>query len=56
MAKTTDWTPCGQRLVDNAPFRHWRTQIFIGALRHDRLDAPWVIVGAMNGEMFDRYI
>jgi transposase len=43
-------------LVDHAPFRHWRTQIFVGALLHDRLDAPWVIDGAMNGEMFDRYV
>jgi hypothetical protein len=50
------WAPCGQRLVDHAPFGHWRTQTFIGALRHERLDAPWVIDGAMNGEMFDRYI
>ena len=23
---------------------------------HDRMDAPWVIDGAMNAEMFDRYI
>ena len=29
---------------------------FIGALRHDRLDAPRVIDGAMNGEMFDRHV
>lgn len=43
MAKTTGWAPRGQRLVDHAPFGHWRTQTFIGALRHDRLDAPWVI-------------
>jgi transposase len=56
MAKTTGWAPRGQRLVDHAPFGHWRTQTFIGALRHDRLDAPWVIDGAMNGEMFDLYI
>jgi transposase len=56
MAKTTGWAPCGQRLVDHAPFGHWRTHTFIGALRHDRLDAPWVIDGAMNREMFDRYI
>jgi transposase len=33
-----------------------RTQTFIAALRHDRLDAPWVIDGAMNGEMFDLYV
>ena len=56
MAKTTGWAPCGQRLVDHAPFGHWRTQTFIGALRHDRLDAPWVIDGAMNAELFDLYI
>ena len=56
MAKTTGWAPRGQRLVDHAPFGHWRTQTFIGALRHDRLDAPWVIDGAMNAEMFKLYI
>lgn len=55
MAKTTGWAPCGQRLVDHAPFGHWRTQTFVAALRHDRLDAPWVIDGAMNAEMFDLY-
>ena len=48
--------PRGQRLVDHAPFGHWRTQTFVGALRHDRMDAPWVIDGAMNGEMFDLYV
>ena len=56
MSKTTGWAPCGQRLIDYAPFGHWRTQTFIGALRHDRLDAPWIINGAMNAEMFDLYI
>ena len=40
--KTTGWSPCGARLVDHAPFGHWQTQTFIAALRHDRLDAPWV--------------
>ena len=45
MAKTSGWAPCGQRLFDHAPFG-----------RHDRLDAPWVIDGAMNAEMFDLYV
>ena len=48
MAKTTGWSPKGARLIDHAPFGHWNTQTFIAALRHDRLDAPWVIEGAMN--------
>ena len=56
MAKTTGWAPCGQRLVDHAPFGHWRTQTFVAALRHDRLEAPWVIDGAMNAETFAIYI
>ncbi len=56
MIKTHGWAPKGQRLVDYAPFGHWKTQTFIAALRHDRLDAPWVIKGAMNREMFELYI
>jgi hypothetical protein len=40
MVKTTGWAPRGHRLVDHAPFGHWRTQTFVGALRHDRMDAP----------------
>ena len=34
----------------------WNTQTFIAALRHDRLDAPWVIKGAMNRDLFNAYI
>ena len=56
MAKTTGWSPCGERLIDHTPFGHWSTQTFIAALRHDRLDAPWVIGGAINRELFDLYI
>ena len=56
MSKAAGWAPRGQRLVDHAPFGHWRTQTFVGALRHDRMDAPWVIDGAMNREMFDLYV
>ena len=56
MAKTTGRGPRGERLVDHAPFGHWRTQTFIAALRHDRLDAPWVIDGPINRDLFDLYI
>ena len=56
MIKTTGWAPRGKRLVDHAPFGHWKTQTFIAALRHDRLDAPWVIDGAMNRRLFDSYV
>lgn len=56
MIKTTGWAPKGKRRVDHAPFGHWNTQTFIAALRHDRLDAPWVIPGAINAELFATYI
>jgi transposase len=56
MAKTTGWAPKGARLVDHAPFGNRNTQTFIAALRHDRLDAPWVIDGPMNRDLFDLYV
>ncbi len=56
MAETTGWAPRGHRLVDRAPFGHWRTQTFVATLRCDRLDAPWVIDGAMNRVTFDTYV
>jgi len=56
MTKTTGWAPRGQRFVDHAPFGHWRTQTFVAALRHNRLDAPWVIDGTMNRATFDTYV
>ena len=55
-AKTTGWAPRGLRLIKHSPFGHWRIQTFIGALRHDRPDAPWVIDGATNNTTFDFYI
>lgn len=50
--------PCVQaeRLIDRAPFEHWNTQTFIAALRCDRLDAPWVLPGAMNRRRFETYV
>ena len=56
MTKTTGWAPRGERLVDYAPFGHWRTQTFVAALRCDRIEAPWVIDGAKNRQFFETYI
>ena len=39
-----------------SPFGHWRTQTFVATLRQDRLDAPWVIDGAMNRMTFETYV
>lgn len=56
MAKRTGWALRGERLVDYAPFGHWRTQTFVAALRHNRLDAPWVLDGTMNRKRFETYV
>jgi hypothetical protein len=29
---------------------------FLAALRHDRIDAPWVIDGPIDGELFSAYV
>lgn len=35
---------------------NWKTLTFIAALRQDRVTAPFVCEGAMNGEMFKAYV
>jgi transposase len=46
----------GLRLVGHAPFGTWKTITFVAALRHNKMVAPFVIEGAMTGEMFLAYI
>jgi len=48
--------PCGQRLIAGAPHGHWQTSTFLAALRQDKLTAPCVIDGAINGETFLAYV
>jgi transposase len=42
----------GHRLNAKVPHGRWRTLTFIAALRHDRIDAPCVIDGPINGQSF----
>ncbi len=35
---------------------NWKTTTFIAALRHDRVSAPFVLEGAMNGDTFRAYV
>lgn len=46
----------GQRLVMSVPHGHWKMTTFVARLRHDRIDAPCVIEGPMNGELFRAYV
>ena len=40
----------------HAPFGHWNTRTFVAALRSDRIEAPWMIDGAINAERFRVYV
>ena len=46
----------GKRLKFSVPQGHWRTTTFIGALRHDRLVAPCVFDGPIDGNSFLAYV
>jgi len=56
MTRTHGRSPRGSRLVAKAPRGRWRTLTFLAALRHDRLDAPCVIDGPINGASFLAYV
>jgi putative transposase len=52
MAPRRGWALRGQRLKTKVPHGHWKTMTFLAALRPDRIDAPWVLDGPINGESF----
>ena len=56
MAPLRGWGPRGKRLRGFAPHGHWRTLTFLGALRCDRLTAPCVFDGPINGQSFRAYV
>ena len=56
MAPLRGWGPKGKRLRGFAPYGRWRTLTFLGALRCDRLTAPCVFNGPINGETFRAYV
>jgi transposase len=46
----------GTRLIAKVPHAHWKTTTFIAGLRWDRLTAPLVVDGAINGRTFLAYV
>ena len=56
MAPLRGWAPRGQRLKAKVPHRRWKTMTFLAALRHDGVEAPWLIDGPINGERFRLYV
>ena len=46
----------GQRLFGKIPLARWETTTFLAALRHDRISAPMVLNGPINGAWFLAYV
>jgi transposase len=56
MAPLRGWAPRGNRLIGKVPDGRWRTMTFLAALRHDRITAPWLLEGPIDGESFATYV
>src|SRR4051794_39839812 len=56
MTRTHGRSARGTRLVAKVPHGRWRTLSFLAALRHDRIDAPCVLDGPINGLSFLAYV
>ena len=56
MAPLRGWAPRGSRLPAKVPHGRWSTATFLAALRYDRIEAPWLIDGPIDGESFLIYV
>ena len=56
MTRTHGRCERGRRLVAKVPHGRWRTLTFLAALRHDRIGAPCVFDGPINGRSFLAYV
>jgi transposase len=56
MARLRGRSPRGKRLLAAVPHGHWHTSTFLAGLRIDRMVAPLVLDGAINGDAFLAYV
>ena len=56
MAPLRGWGLRGHRLPAKVPHGRWKTTTFLAALRHDRIVAPWLVEGPIDGESFRTYV
>jgi transposase len=56
MTRACGRSPKGSRCIGSAPYGHWQTTTFVGALRHQKVSAPMVIEGPMDGDVFLEYV
>jgi transposase len=56
MTRLYGWGPTSQRVIDSVPHGHGKTTTFVVAVRRTGLFAPMVVDGALNGELFVKYV
>ena len=56
MGALRGWGPKGARLRGKVPFGNRNTMTFLAGLRHDRIDAPMLIDGAIDGASFRAWV
>jgi transposase len=56
MTRRHGWSRRGHRLIAKVPAGRWRTMTFLAALRHDRVEAPWLLDGPIDGASFQTYV
>lgn len=56
MARLYGRAPVGRRCVAAVPHGHWQSSTFLAALRLEAITAPFLIEGALDGEVFTVYL
>jgi len=46
----------GERCLSAVPHGHWQTSTFIAALRHEQVEAPFLVEGPVDAEVFLVYL
>jgi len=52
MARRYGRAPRGEPVIGRVPYGHWQTTTFLAGLRHDRVVAPLLLEGAIDGASF----
>ncbi len=56
MARLHGRCPMGQRCISAIPHGHWQSSTFIAALRQESIEAPFLIEGPVDAEVFTAYL
>ena len=56
MTRARGWSLRGSPLLAKVPHGHWKTLTFLAGLRHNRIVAPCVIDGPINGVSFTAWV